>query len=429
MSSERAKEYFKTIAPSCWSMVYSTVSKVLRQKEKYLFPEDDARSPIKRAKGKFPDIERALSNWAKKHQRQGLPLTDDIIREKARFFATTVGSTECHATVNNLGWLEKFKQKNQLLGAKSWKEPEVNESEIGLLPESKSGPETPNGISPISPDSMLPGSPLQGQENRKNDSPNGFLEFSSFRHGHSQSTTSLISSYSENTLGSAFSGDMRSPTSPFFSPASSCGPSPCMPSQQARLPLLASANSQRPRRGTFPAISAEPSSYMTPPGTSEPSTPKYLQHSITSSALESPIEELDEPSLGIDSTMQQQHSRQVTNTNSPISMAPPPNPSLSASPSSNVSPTAPPSQDEARRALEVLMTFFKHQPGGVDPQEYITMGKLMEKLKLQSNALPGGMHSMNMGDRGDGGLPINRKRSIHSLWYKKKYPPEHLASS
>lgn len=152
---------------------------------------------------------------------------------------------------------------------------------------------------------------------------------------------------------------------------------------------------------------------MTPPGTSEPSTPKY--QSMASSALESPIEELDEPSLGIDSTMQQQHSRQVTSTNSPISMAPPPNPSLSASPSSNVSPTSPPSQDEARRALEVLMTFFKHQPGGVDPQEYITMGKLMEKLKLQSNALPGGMHSMNMGDRGDGGLPMNRKRSIHSL--------------
>jgi len=25
------------------------------------------------------------------------------------------------------------------------------------------------------------------------------------------------------------------------------------------------------------------------------------------------------------------------------------------------------------------------------------------------------MHSMNMGDRGEGGLPINRKRSIHSL--------------
>ncbi|CAN9196467.1 unnamed protein product [Alternaria alternata] len=69
----------------------STVSKVLRQKEKYLYQDDGSRSPIKRSKGKFPDIERALSNWARNHQRQGLPLSDAIIREKARFFAQTVG--------------------------------------------------------------------------------------------------------------------------------------------------------------------------------------------------------------------------------------------------------------------------------------------------------------------------------------------------
>ena len=59
------------------------------------------------------------------------------------------------------------------------------------------------------------------------------------------------------------------------------------------------------------------------------------------------------------------------------------------------------------------MAFFHHQPNGaVDPQEYITMGKLMEKLKLQGTGLPGGMHSM---ERGDGTKPMGRKRSIHSL--------------
>ncbi|KAI4120628.1 MAG: hypothetical protein LQ347_007065, partial [Umbilicaria vellea] len=84
-----------------------TVSKVLRQKDKYLFPDDGSRSPIKRSKGKFPDIERALSNWARNHQRQGLPLNDSIIRDKARFFATTVGSSDSHAKVNSSSWLEK----------------------------------------------------------------------------------------------------------------------------------------------------------------------------------------------------------------------------------------------------------------------------------------------------------------------------------
>lgn len=267
---------------------------------------------------------------------------------------------------------------------------------------------------------MLPSSPLQGQENMKTENPDGYLEFANYRHAPKESATSLISSYSDNTMASTFSNDLRSPTSPFFSPVSSCGPSPCMPSQQARLPVLASANSQRPRRGTFPAIGAEPS-YMTPPGSSEPSTPKYSQQSMATPALESPLEELEEPALSIDSAMQQ-HSHQGTSastptlSNSPVSMAPPPTPSLSVSPSSNVSsPTSPPSQDDARRALEVLMSFFQHQPSGVDPQEYITMGKLMEKLKLQNNALPGGMHSITVGDRVEGALPMNRKRSIHSI--------------
>lgn len=56
------------------------------------------------------------------------------------------------------------------------------------------------------------------------------------------------------------------------------------------------------------------------------------------------------------------------------------------------------------------MTFFQHQPSGlVDPQEYITMGKLMEKLKLQQGGgLPGGLHQIPEHE-------MSRKRSIHSL--------------
>lgn len=47
----------------------STVSKVLRQKEKYLFQDDGSRSPIKRAKGRSPDLERTLAVWAKNQVR------------------------------------------------------------------------------------------------------------------------------------------------------------------------------------------------------------------------------------------------------------------------------------------------------------------------------------------------------------------------
>ncbi|MCJ1230685.1 hypothetical protein MMC12_007359 [Toensbergia leucococca] len=404
---------------SMFGVERSTVSKVLRQKDKYLFPDDGSRSPIKRSKGKFPDIERALSNWARNHQRQGLPLSDGIIRDKARFFATTVGSSECHVKVNSISWLEKFKQKNHLLGARPRKGSET-ETEGGLNAESRSGSDTPNGISPISPLGLAPCSPDQSHENSKTDSPDSYIDFSaSYRHAHSQSATSLATCYSDTTAPSSFSGDPRSPPSPFYSPDSSCGRSPFSPSQQAHLPPLASTNTVRPRSQTFPMVGVEPS-YITPPASAEPQTPNYLQQSLSTPVLESPIEELPEPPLSIDSAVHSHshHSPQgntPSQSSSPTSMAPPPNPSGS---SSNVSSPVmgPPSQDEARRALETLMTFFQHQPSGVvDPQEYITMGKLMEKLKLQGTGLPGGMHSMDVGDREGKMGPVGRKRSMRSL--------------
>jgi hypothetical protein len=327
--------------------------------------------------------------------------------------------------VNSSVWLEKFKQKNQLLGAKASKGAHAAESDPGLNPESKSGSETPNGISPVSPGPVHPGSPDLSQDDLKSESPTGYIDFANYRHTYSQSATSLISSYSDNTFMSTFSGDVRSPTSPFFSPESSCGPSPCIPSPQSRLPALASAASIRPRRGTFPTISPD-QSYLSLPDAAEPPTAKYLQPPMAAPPLESPLEEMDEPLADVEAGMLRP-SQQATSINSPnlsqtpvASMAPPPHPTSNASPpvggpSGGLSPRGTPSQDDARRALEVLMTFFKHQPSGVDPQEYITMGKLMEKLKLQSTSLPGGMHAMGVGERGDGALPINRKRSIHSL--------------
>ena len=393
----------------------STVSKVLRQKEKYLSTEDGSRSPVKRSKGKFPDIERALSIWAKNHQKQGLALNDNIIRDKARFFATTVGSSECHTKVNSGVWLEKFKQKNYLLGCRPQKVSDSSISDGGLNVESRSNSQTPNGISPISPDQTMPDSP-----NLKSEGQEAYQDFSStYQTTHSESVTS----FSENTMTSCFSPDMRSPTSPFFSPDSSCGPSPLIPSQQTRLPPLASAPS-RPRRRTFPTISSGNSFVPEVPESSNPS--RFSQSTMATPTLESPIEEMEQSPLGgIDSAMHisigatttHPQSQQTTPilSPSPCSMAPPPQPPpiLSAI---NSSPTGgPPSQDEARRAMETVMAFFEHHQSSnhVDPQEYFLMGKLMEKLKLQNaQQLPGGMHGL---ERGDGTLPIGRKRSIHSL--------------
>jgi hypothetical protein len=127
-------------------------------------------------------------------------------------------------------------------------------------------------------------------------------------------------------------------------------------------------------------------------------TPKYLN----STALESPLSEMQSSLAGVDDAMQSSQSQIVTS-----SMQPPPVPAVppvsiplqQRQQSSPISPdnSAPgsPSQEDARRALEIVMNFFEHQPSGfVEPQEYVMIGKLMEKLKLQRNGehLPGGMH-------------------------------------
>ncbi|KAF4631798.1 hypothetical protein G7Y89_g6336 [Cudoniella acicularis] len=376
----------------------STVSKVLRQREKYLFPEDRSLSPVKRAKGKFPDIERALSNWVRNTQKQGIPLTDAAIKEKARFFATTVGNDESHLKTNSTSWLEKFKQKNGIgSGRLSRRASETNISDSGSLnPESiaPSTSQTPGGVSPTSPGGLPSPSPLSAtkssDDDLKSENLNGYLEFgqsnNGYRHSNSQSTTSLSSAFTDPPQ-SSFSGGPTSPTTPFaFSPDSSSNS--WLPSQQARLPPPGN-NFQRPRSQTFPMLGIDPSFVSQ---SSEPLTPKYnMPVTAPSSALDSPIQEIPPP-FGMDSAVS---SPPLHRSSSNGSMAPPSSTPVTGlqSPPGSSAPSSP-TQDDARRALDTLLNFFQQAPNGlVDQNEYLTVLKLTEKLRLQSNApLPGGLH-------------------------------------
>jgi hypothetical protein len=118
--------------------------------------EDRNLSPAKRARGDFPGIERGLSNWVRGKQKSGHLLTDATIKEKARFFATTVGNNEAYQKTNSTSWLEKFKQKNGI-GAAQWRASETNISDSGSLNADSAGApasQTPNGTSPTSPNGM-----------------------------------------------------------------------------------------------------------------------------------------------------------------------------------------------------------------------------------------------------------------------------------
>lgn len=75
-----------------------------------MYSNDGRQSPTKRAKGKFPDIERALANWAINQQIKGNPLNDSKLQEQAQRFATTVGQSK----LSGPAWLEKFKKEHNI---------------------------------------------------------------------------------------------------------------------------------------------------------------------------------------------------------------------------------------------------------------------------------------------------------------------------
>jgi hypothetical protein len=94
-------------------------------------------------------------------------------------------------------------------------------------------------------------------------------------------------------------------------------------------------------------------------------------------------------------------------------MPPPPKSSTISPISSPCSPT----QDEARRALELVLSYFDHQPAGLAAHEYLTMGKLMERLDLtrsQAGMMFSGLPRIDE-HHDDGGPRLRKKRSIHNL--------------
>lgn len=134
--------------------------------------------------------------------------------------------------------------------------------------------------------------------------------------------------------------------------------------------------------------------YMSPPGSSDALTPKF----ISSNALDSPMTELPGSLAVIDETMA------ASPTQGAHTMQPPPLPPIYTDDKGSSVDSSPltPSQEEAARALELVMNFFQSQHAGfvVEPQEYVTIGKLMEKLRIKrsTESLSGGMRRASESD-------------------------------
>jgi hypothetical protein len=119
-------------------------------------------------------------------QKQGHPLTDAAIKEKARIFATTLGSNhESLLKTNSTGWLEKFKQKNGIGGAKlTRRASETNMSNSELLHPVLAGVSashtlpiaSPAPIGLLSTFPTVPGIPRTGLQLPGSSAPNSALD-------------------------------------------------------------------------------------------------------------------------------------------------------------------------------------------------------------------------------------------------------------
>ncbi|KAF3931062.1 hypothetical protein ABW20_dc0105308 [Dactylellina cionopaga] len=308
----------------------STVSKVLRQREKYLYPDDGPKQTIKRPKGKCPDFDRALSNWAKNEKKKGRMLTDEMIREKANFFAQSCGVADGQFKLN----LEKFKVKNDLA---TFSDGDI----VQDMDRIRSQLTTPlhSRHSSFSREGSLNSS-----------SQDSHAREMEYRHG------SLSSGFETPVV---ISPGLTTPISPFFPPTDQ------MLFSSGQLPPI--QQQSRPRSHTIPSGLLENVYISPPPSASESLSPKQMHHPLhmmptnlanTTIPEETPDalhEQGGPPSMGHVTAAAAQYQ-------------------IARSRSMTV-----PSQEEATRALEVVMTFLKQNPTA-EPNDFVSVEKLMDRI-------------------------------------------------
>lgn len=345
---------------------------------------------------------------------------------------------EAETKINNPSWLEKFKQKHGMGGRLVRRASETNIPSAAASKLSTTSPimadsHPSSAISSASPShrqspTSYSGGRGGGEEEKEGGSNSMMMDFNNesggggslFKHpGFNSDTTG--SSFSENTLSPTGTGQFT------FSPDPNVGG--FLSSNQARPYPPGGPNSQRPRSQTFPTLDLEYMNQADSNQSNEPMTPKYSSNhqgvpsTGPSSALESPSHEFGAAGpFGLDSTMSPHHQsshptlhhssstsslqgrggqqqQQGTSSTTPVIG--------SAALSSVASSPASPSQEDARRAADTLLSFIANSgPNSfVDETDYNAVIRLTEKLRLHQQvqqAAARGQAGMGMGGLGIG---------------------------
>lgn len=93
----------------------STLSTILKDKDKFVKAVNESVCPPQRKRLKtssFPQLEESMVQWLRNVRDKNIPVSGDIIREKAEKFAKDLGIDSFQASS---GWLEKFKIRNGIV--------------------------------------------------------------------------------------------------------------------------------------------------------------------------------------------------------------------------------------------------------------------------------------------------------------------------
>ncbi|GAO16932.1 uncharacterized protein UV8b_02884 [Ustilaginoidea virens] len=372
----------------------STVSKVLRHKDQYLRrdQEPDPAALKRGGKAKNPDFDRTLSNYVRRQQQRGFDIEDDEIMEQARLFARASGNQDGILVNLTSSWLQKFKQKHGIGTAKlPRRASETNIPDNRMLsPRITRHDATSKEVSPTSP--TQPMSPLSGSRSDDEGQREQNIEFDfPFRQQESHSTAASLASDARDCAASSFSGGTLSPTGPFtFSPDPNVGGFQPM---SLRHDLAPDFHHREKRSNTFPSIDISFKSQQGP--VPEPVTPQLPPPVSAPSVLESPTNEAQPGPYAINTGLTSPPSlHHHCGSKSSIAVRN----SMAPAESSPVSP----SQEDARRAANTLLSYLQNSGQSFQASDYNAIVQLTKKLEIhqQMNHRPsvGGLSRIPEGD-------------------------------
>lgn len=348
--------------------------------------KEEVTSPGKKPKVKLPDVEKTLCNWARNQQQKGLPVTTEELRKQVLMF--TSGRND-QQTYTNTAWLERF-QKRYLAGdSRSGSREDTTETSTSVSETLDNSPVSSNGL--VSP-------PMSAVEDNQASRrvPGRSDEMFDFEVNEYEDSPSLPYGFASDTGYS--SEALLSPVSVKHEYVSSQFTED--PSADASIP--------RQRSMTLPHLAAAPANRHI---TSDRPVPPLPIRATTSANEQRHTTSVDpRQMMKRHKSVPDIHDAEVVRYST---MQPPPIPrSADISPISM--PSSPGQQDETIRALHNIKKLLEQRPDVAEPDDYVMIGKLMEKLKLLRNSssvspmLPGGMHPIDMADS----PRLSKKRTV-----------------